>query len=137
LAKLSIEDGNVTPHTLRHTAATWLMQNGAPMWDAAGFLGMSEKTLREVYGHHHPEHLRSAATAISRSLKPTGQSLVISLEEEKAKRQPAPQTLEIVGGPGRIRTSNQAVMSGQLYWLSNLPDHLILHRSPCRGAYVD
>jgi integrase len=79
LAQLSIGDGNITPHTLRHTAATWLIQNGAPMWDAAGFLGMSEKTLRDVYGHHHPEHLRSAASAISRPR----QSLVISLEKEK------------------------------------------------------
>jgi integrase len=52
LAQLSTEDGNITPHTLRHTAATWLMQNGAPMWDAAGFLGMSEKIRRDVYGHH-------------------------------------------------------------------------------------
>ena len=38
LAKLS---GKVTPHTLRHTAATWLMQRGVPVWEAAGFLGMS------------------------------------------------------------------------------------------------
>jgi len=33
--------GKVTPHTLRHTAATWLMQRGVPIWEAAGFLGMS------------------------------------------------------------------------------------------------
>jgi integrase len=32
LAKLP---GRVTPHTLRHTAATWLMQLGAPIWEAA------------------------------------------------------------------------------------------------------
>jgi integrase len=25
VAKLDLSDGNVTPHTLRHTAATWLM----------------------------------------------------------------------------------------------------------------
>lgn len=53
--------GNVTPHTLRHTAATWLMQNGVSTWDAAGFLGMSEKTLRDVYGHHHPDFQSSAS----------------------------------------------------------------------------
>ncbi|MBX3088792.1 MAG: tyrosine-type recombinase/integrase, partial [Cryobacterium sp.] len=56
--------GKVTPHTLRHTAATWLMQAGVPMWDASGFLGMTQETLESVYGHHHPEHLRSAAVAI-------------------------------------------------------------------------
>jgi hypothetical protein len=33
--------GKVTPHTLRHTAATWLMQRGVPIWQAAGYLGMS------------------------------------------------------------------------------------------------
>jgi Phage integrase family len=32
--------GKVTPHTLRHTAATWLMQAGVDKWEAAGFLGM-------------------------------------------------------------------------------------------------
>ena len=36
LAKLSTEAGKVTPHTLRHTAATWLMQRGADPWKAAG-----------------------------------------------------------------------------------------------------
>jgi integrase len=29
IAKLSTEAGKVTPHTLRHTAATWLTQRGA------------------------------------------------------------------------------------------------------------
>ena len=55
----------VSAHTLRHTAATWLMQVGVPHWQAAGFLAMSEKTLRDVYGHHHPDYLREAAEAIS------------------------------------------------------------------------
>lgn len=54
-------DGKVTPHTLRHTAATWLMQNGVDKWEAAGFLGMSVEILDRVYGHHHPNHLRGAA----------------------------------------------------------------------------
>jgi integrase len=54
----------VTPHTLRHTAATWLMQRGTPTWEAAGFLAMSEKMLRDVYGHHHPDFQRAAAENI-------------------------------------------------------------------------
>jgi hypothetical protein len=40
----------ITPHVLRHTAATWMMRNGVNTWKAAGFLGMSEKVLIETYG---------------------------------------------------------------------------------------
>jgi len=56
--------GKVSPHTLRHTAATWLMQAGTDKWEAAGFLGMSVETLDRVYGHHHPDYLQGAAQAI-------------------------------------------------------------------------
>jgi integrase len=114
LAKLSIDDGNVTPHTLRHTAATWLMQNRAPMWEAAGYLGMSEKTLRETYGHYHQDFLKGASAAIGRRPQQPKQSLVISLVDELARRAAASQPIESIGGPGRTRTSNQTVMSGRL-----------------------
>src|SRR5215470_3614182 len=50
-------EGVVTPHTLRRTAATWLMQGGTDIWTAAGYLGMTVQTLERVYGHHHPGHL--------------------------------------------------------------------------------
>lgn len=51
----------VTRHTLRHTRATWMMQAGVPIWEAAGFLGMTVKTLEKVYGHHSPDHQERAA----------------------------------------------------------------------------
>lgn len=51
----------VTRHTLRHTRATWMMQAGVPIWEAAGFLGMSIKTLERVYAHHDPSHQERAA----------------------------------------------------------------------------
>src|SRR4029434_3546284 len=114
IAKLDVATGNVTPHTLRHTAATWLMQRGAPMWEAAGFLGMSEKTLRDTYGHHHPAHLRGAADAIASRTPQKKVALVVALGEKKAKRGGAPQVPENTGGPGRTRTCNQTVMSGRL-----------------------
>jgi integrase len=57
---------DVTPHVLRHTAATWLMQAGTDPWEAAGFLGMTVETLMGRYGHHHPDYLSEARGAFSR-----------------------------------------------------------------------
>ncbi len=51
----------MVPHALRHTRATWMMQAGVPIWEAAGFLGMSVRTLEKVYGHHAPDHQERAA----------------------------------------------------------------------------
>ncbi|MGA9894155.1 MAG: site-specific integrase, partial [Xanthobacteraceae bacterium] len=56
-------DGRVTPHTLRHTSATWYMQAGTDMWVAAGYLGMTVQTLERVYGHHHPNRLEGVKGA--------------------------------------------------------------------------
>ena len=57
---------DVTPHVLRHTAATWLMQAGTDMWEAAGYLGMTVEILSQRYGHHHPDHLAGAKRAFAR-----------------------------------------------------------------------
>jgi len=56
----------IVRHTFRHTSATWLMQRGADKFQAAGYLGMSQKTLETVYGHHHPDHQSSVADAFSK-----------------------------------------------------------------------
>lgn len=55
----------ISPHVVRHTCATWLMQEGVDKWDAAGFLGMSVQTLEDVYGHHHPDYMKGARDALS------------------------------------------------------------------------
>lgn len=65
-------EGEIVPHTLRHTAATWLMQNGADLWEAAGILGMSVEVLERTYGHHHPDFQRAAA-AMFRPKRPTNE----------------------------------------------------------------
>jgi integrase len=54
-------DKAVTPHSLRHTRATWLMQAGIDVWEAAGHLGMTPETLQNVYGKHHPDYQKRAA----------------------------------------------------------------------------
>lgn len=56
----------VVPHILRHTAATWMMQQGLDLWEAAGFLGMSPEILWRVYGHHHPDYQKELASRIGR-----------------------------------------------------------------------
>jgi len=50
----------VTPHILKHTCITWMLQRGDTIWDVAGFSGTSEKTIRETYGHHSPDSLSAA-----------------------------------------------------------------------------
>jgi integrase len=41
-------DGEVPPHTLRHTCASWLEQPGVDKREAAGFLGMTVEVLGRV-----------------------------------------------------------------------------------------
>jgi integrase len=57
---------DVVRHTLRHTAATWLMQAGVEIWQAAGFLGMSPQMVERVYGHHSASYQKQAADAVSK-----------------------------------------------------------------------
>ena len=57
-------DADVTPHILRHTCTTWLMQKGVDLWAAAGFLGMTVQQLEQGYGHHHPDYQQQAVVAL-------------------------------------------------------------------------
>ncbi len=52
---------NASPHTLRHTRATWLMQAGIDPWEAAGSLGMTLAVLEKTYGKHSPDFQSRAA----------------------------------------------------------------------------
>lgn len=52
---------DVTPHTLRHTAASWMVQKGVPIYEVARYLGHSSVAMVEkTYGHMAPEHLKRA-----------------------------------------------------------------------------
>jgi integrase len=57
---------DVTPHVLRHTSATWLLQRGVSVYDVAGVLGTTEAVIRRTYGHHAKDHLHQAVRAFSR-----------------------------------------------------------------------
>ena len=60
-----------SPHICRHTAATWQMQSGTDIYEAAGYLGMSPETLIQVYGHHHPDFQNKAAKATGKKMTHT------------------------------------------------------------------
>jgi integrase len=66
-ARAAAEAGldGVTPHVLRHTAASWAMQAGADPYAAADFLGMTIETLQRVYGHLHPASHKGVGDAIT------------------------------------------------------------------------
>ncbi len=63
-------NADVTPHVLRHTCATMLLQLGVSVYDVAGVLGASEEVIRRTYGHHAQDHLRHAVAAFSRRAAP-------------------------------------------------------------------
>lgn len=51
---------HVTPHVLRHTAATRWLRDGLSLWEVAGLLGDTVETTTRVYGHHATGDLRAA-----------------------------------------------------------------------------
>ena len=62
--KANLSD-DISPHILRHTCATWLMQAGVETWEAAGFLGMTVEMLERTYGHQSPLFQKEASEAIA------------------------------------------------------------------------
>lgn len=56
---------NVTPHVLRHTAATHMARRGVPLWIVAKVLGDTIATVERIYAKHAPEDLRGAVDQIS------------------------------------------------------------------------
>jgi integrase len=54
-------DPGVSPHVLRHTRVTWLLQAGVSIWETAGSVGMSAETVDRTYGHHSPSFQKRAS----------------------------------------------------------------------------
>lgn len=54
------------------------MQHGVGLWEASGYLGMTQKMLPKVYGHQHPDFSFEAAGDF-KNRRRKRQSLVKSL----------------------------------------------------------
>lgn len=56
----------VTPHILRHTAATWMVMSGVLIQEVARLLGHRDsRTTERTYAKHSPDYLRRAVDALS------------------------------------------------------------------------
>jgi integrase len=71
----------VTPHTLRHTWATWALREGQSLWDVAKMLGDTVGTVERVYGHHAADDLRSAAQATAEGGRLDGRNAQVERRE--------------------------------------------------------
>lgn len=56
---------DVTPHVLRHTAASWMAEAGIPMSEIAAVLGHRDsRTTERIYAKFSPEYLQRAVRAL-------------------------------------------------------------------------
>jgi len=55
---------NITPHILRHTGCTWLVEDGVPYEEIGKMAGDRADTIERVYGHHSPSFLKRAAASL-------------------------------------------------------------------------
>jgi hypothetical protein len=67
----------------------WLMQRGVPVWEDAGFLGMSAEVLLSTYGHHHPDFLHDAANTITSKHRVSVVESAVDLDSARERRQKA------------------------------------------------
>ena len=52
-------------HSLRHTFASWLVQDGVSLYEVQKLLGHSNIAVTQVYSHLQPETLHSTVNRIS------------------------------------------------------------------------
>jgi integrase len=82
-------EGNVTPYSLRHTAARWMRQRGVPPWEVSAQLGhrLPGYSMTERYTAHSPDYLAEAVKALDALLAlvtPAAGELLASVRKQQA-----------------------------------------------------
>lgn len=75
----------ITPHILRHSAATWMAMDDVPMREIARLLGDSEAMVERVYAKHSPSYLKRAAGALQLGSAPAETALQVKGEEPESR----------------------------------------------------
>lgn len=88
---------DVTPHTLRHTAAVWMAEAGVPMTEIAQYLGHADsRTTERVYARYSPDYLRKASGTLEIGVP--GGSIEPTMVDQMANHGRTP--LQIINGTG-------------------------------------
>jgi integrase len=84
--KLGLNDGCTDPrnkvvfHTLRHTYASWLVQDGTPLFEVAKHLGHSTIAMTERYSHLAPKNFQNSVKVIERKIRESKKPKRIKLQ---------------------------------------------------------
>jgi len=100
--RAGLED--VTPYTLRHTAATWMAKRGISLWKIACYLGHADTRMVErTYAHHHPSFNSEASHALEDGLGDIEARDASQMRPKKARttaRRKTPETRNPRVSPG-------------------------------------
>ena len=76
----------VTFHTLRHTYASWMVQNGESLYTVKELMGHSTLAMTERYAHLGKDNLRNAVKKFDQSLKTKATDNIIDLQTDVRKK---------------------------------------------------
>jgi integrase len=77
-------------HTLRHTAASLMVQSGVPLYEVQKVLGHSTPLMTERYAHLQPQHLQGAVSVLDAMIGAVDTQMDTSLSEASGAATPVP-----------------------------------------------